>query len=185
MRERREANRGFSNESKLMKSKQTDLVPGRLPADLRQALGERGLLALALDAVQQVDWSDANSGFKGRQSFRPQMMLTLLSYCYAADICGSQNIEWAIEHNETVRYICARMFPDWLAIRRFRRQHREQLQQCLIYMFKQAWALKFDQAEVDYLGYAWFESELSQQITTVVQHRIDLAVILDGVDSDC
>src|SRR5438874_12137628 len=100
-------------------------VPANPTADLRECLGEPILLKLALDAVQSLDPSKLKTAVSGKDKLRPQMMLTLLSYCYAARIYGSRDIEWAIRTNATVRYICARTSPEWLAIRQFRRNNRE------------------------------------------------------------
>jgi transposase len=155
-----------------------------LPADLTPFLGERGLLKLVLDAVQIVDPARFVVEERSHPVFRPQMMLTLLTYCYSAKIYGSPDIEWALRHDKTVRYICARTYPDWQTFRRFRRQHRDLLQQTLAYVFKQTWALKFDEGEADYIGYDWFELELNSEVNAAVQERLDLAALLDGVESE-
>ena len=94
------------------------------PPDLREDLGSVILLKLALDAVQALDSAKVNAAGQGMQNLRPQMILTLLSFCYAARIYASRDIEWAIRRDQTVRYICARTFPGWQAIRRFRRSNR-------------------------------------------------------------
>ena len=80
--------------------------------------------------------------------------------------------------------ICARARPDWQTIRRFRRQFREALRQCLSWVFKQTWALKFDEGEADYVGYQWFESDLLDQMNAEVMERLGIAALLDGADSD-
>jgi hypothetical protein len=112
------------------------------------------------------------------------MMMTLLAYCYCASLYGSRDIQWAIRHDRTVRYICARTFPDWHTIRRFRRRHRELVHECLVYVIKQVWALKFDEGEADYVGYDWFESEFVGQVRTEALDRLDVAALMDGVESD-
>src|SRR6266571_3085305 len=81
-------------------------------ADLRESLGEPILLKLALDGVQSLNPAKLNAAISGREKLRPQMMLTLLSYCYAARIYGSRDIAWAIRNNTTVRYICAHTCPE-------------------------------------------------------------------------
>lgn len=157
---------------------------GALTADLSQTLGERQLLKMVLEAVQAVDPGRFSSKELRSAAFRPQMMLTLLSYCYTASIYGSDDIEWAISHDKTVRYICARTYPDWQAIKRFRRRHREMLQETIAGVLKQAWACKFDEGEVAYNGYEWFESELMDQVSAAAAERLDLAALMDGADSD-
>src|SRR6266496_3459218 len=103
-----------------------------LSADLRRSLGEAGLLRLALDAVQALDPHLFDLEGRRAVGLRPQMMLTLLTYCYAAAIYGSRDIACAIEQDRTVRYICANARPDWQTIRRFRRQFRGPLHQSLV-----------------------------------------------------
>src|SRR5215813_3454668 len=115
-----------------------------LSADFTRVLGERGLLKLVLDAVQTVALPPA-APFEKATGFRPQMMLTLTTYCYASCLYGSRDIELAMDSDPTVRYVCARIFPDWQSIRRFRRRNREWIRQCLAFVTKQVWALKSDQ----------------------------------------
>jgi Transposase domain (DUF772) len=155
-----------------------------LSSDLSRCLGERGLLQVVLDAVQTVDTAGLTQQRRKTPDFRPQMMLTLLTYCYSTSFYGSHDIEWAIERDRTVRYICARTYPDAQALRSFRRRHRELLLQCLTYVVKQVWALKFDEGEADYVGYEWFESELINRVNTAAWDRLDIAVLMDGVESD-
>jgi hypothetical protein len=157
---------------------------GALATDLRRTFGERQLLKMVLEAVQTVDPGRFSQKEIKSSEFRPQMMLTLLTYCYTAGIYGSYDIEWALSHDKTVRYICARTYPDWQAIKRFRRQHREMLQETISGVLKQAWAIKFDEGELDYNGYEWFESKLLDQVNTAAVERLDLAVLIDGADSD-
>jgi hypothetical protein len=155
-----------------------------LSMDLSVCLGRPGLLALTLDAVQSIDPNRFGIDRGKPPEFRPQMMMTLLTYCYCASLYGSRDIEWAIRQDRTVRYICARSFPDWQTIRRFRRQHRELIRDCLVYVMKQTWALRFDQGEADYVGYDWFESEFVRQVATAALDRLDVAALMDGVESD-
>lgn len=151
---------------------------------LSQTLGERTLVKLALDAVQTVDWENVEEELKARCECQPRMMLTLLSFCYASGIYGSQQIRQAMRDHAMVRYICAKEFPDESALRKFRKENRALLTQCLTYMFQQAWALKFDQAEEDFLGYDWFESVLNAQIQSETARRIDLAIFMDVMQWD-
>jgi hypothetical protein len=155
----------------------------KLPANLRRWLGRRGLVALALEAVQTVDWR-VYPVTDDSQEIRPQMMLTLLSYCYAAGICGSQDIEWAAQSDKTVRYICAGKEPDWLTIRRFRRRNVELLRQCLAYILKHACALRAGRGSSSEPIIDCSESNLDHQIACAVRNRIDAAIFLDTVAND-
>jgi transposase len=155
-----------------------------LSSDFRLYLGRESLLRVILDAVQTVDPDRFGIDNRRPPAFRPQMMLTLLAYCYSASIYGSRDIERAIRHDPTVRYICARTYPDWETIRRFRRRHRPLIQECLAYVMKQTWALKFDEGEADYVGYDWFESEFVGQVNTEALDRLDVAASMDSIESD-
>jgi transposase len=137
-----------------------------------------------LDAVQMIDPGRFAPEDRVRPMYRPQMLLTLLTYCYAARIYGSRDVEWATRYDKTVRYICARTFPDWNTLRRFRRRNRAILQETLTNVFKQAWAVKFDEGETDYWGCDWFESELSREVRRTACQRLDTAALMDGVESD-
>jgi hypothetical protein len=112
------------------------------------------------------------------------MMLTLLTYCYATSLFGSRDIESAIETDAIVRYICARTYPCWQEIRRFRRMHKEPIRQCLVQVLRQAWACKFDEGEADYVGYEWFETAFAEQVQTAVNERLETAALMDGADGD-
>lgn len=155
-----------------------------LSSDLSRCVGERGLLKLALDAVLSLDEERLQEARKRSPDFSPYMMLTLLTYCYSSSLYGSRDIETAIASDRTVRYICARTYPDWQRLRRFRRRHRELLHQCLVYVLKQVWALKFDEGEADYAGYEWFESELIDLVNRGAGDRLDFAALLDGAESE-
>ena len=155
-----------------------------LPSDLSQCLGERGLIKLVLDAVLTLDPQSIEVAGKRSPEFQPRMMLTLLTYCYTANIYGSKDIEWAIENDPMVRYICARTFPEFNRLRRFRRQNRSLLRDCLIYVMKQTWALKFDEGEADYVGYEWFESDFLERVDASAEARLDCAVLMDAAESD-
>lgn len=155
-----------------------------LSTDLSLTLGERGLIKLVLDAVQTVDRERLKKEEKRNHGFRPQMLLTLLSYCYASRLYASRDIEWAIENERTVRYICARTFPGWCVLRRFRRLNRDLVQHCLALVFKQAWAWRHDRGEVDFPGFIWFEEQFDEEAQAEAVKRLDLAALMDGVESD-
>ena len=139
--------------------------------DLRQRVGANNLLRWAIEAPQTLDAS-AGEMVKARfGDFRPQMMLTLISFSYASSCYGSWDIERAIESDRTTRYICARIYPDAKAIRRFRRLFRSALDQCLAHVLRQA-ALEMS-------GSAPLSNELEQQVLSATTEKIELAVIMD------
>jgi len=139
--------------------------------DLRQRVGSNNLLRWALEAPQHVEGSAAETLKARFGDFRPQMMLTLLCFSYASSCYGSEDIERAIESDRTVRYICARIFPDAKAIRRFRRLFRPALDQCLAYVLRRAARELSDTAS---LG-----AEVEQQVVSATTEKIELAVVMD------
>lgn len=155
-----------------------------LSEDLSALVGEKSLVKLVFDAVQTLDPEAVARAGRTCPGYRPQMMLSLLAYCYSVKRYGSQDIEDAMGVDRMVTYLCARSYPDWQSLRRFRRQQRDLLEQCLAYVMKQVWALEFDQGEADYIGYEWFEAELVQEIQSVLKERLSTAALMDGVESD-
>ena len=155
----------------------TNRTGGILPVhtDLRQRVGVNNLLRWALEAPQTVDDVAAESLKARFGDFRPQMMLTLLSFAYASSCYGSDDIERAIESDRTFRYICARIYPDAKAIRRFRRLFRPALDQCLAYVLRGA--------AIEMIG-APSTPELEQQVISATTEKIELAVIMDRCSTE-
>ena len=98
-------------------------------SDLSRIVGERALMMLSLDSIQTLELAELQNAARRMPDFRPQMMLTLLTYCYSSSLYGSKDIEWALENDRMVRYICGRTRPDWQSLRRFRRQNRDSIVQ--------------------------------------------------------
>lgn len=156
----------------------------QLPRNLTEWTTEKGLLALALDSTQNIRWESNSPIPLFPRPFRPQMLLTLFTYCYSTGIYSTQDILDAIQHKRAVRYICAHNYPDEAILRKFRRGYRSQIEQALRWVLLQAWARRLDDAEVDYLGYEWFLNHISTQLDVTVQSRLELAILLDGVEND-
>jgi len=97
----------------------------RFPDDLRSRLDWRRLLQLVLDAVLAQPLDSAP------QSTRPAVLLTLVTYCYAVRLLGSRDIEDATKDRPEVAYITRGMAITAADIRRFRRTHRAQIENCL------------------------------------------------------
>jgi hypothetical protein len=150
-----------------------------VPENLSKWFPERGLLHLVLDTVQTVDLPAAAKRPEGSRILRPEMMLTLLTYCYVSGIYASEDVVRAISHDRTVRYICAHNYPTWEDIRLFRRHHREQLDACLMRVYLRAWTAKFDEGEASFEGVNWFEEILQAEIKQIVDRKLELAITLD------
>lgn len=138
--------------------------------DLRRRVGASNLLRWCLEAPLMIVDDTGRMSRKNAGGFRPHMMLTLLSFCYASGYYGSEDIVRAIEHDQTVRYICARTYPEAHAIRRFRRFCRGALDQALSYVLRQA-ALGMAGADLP--------TELERQVLSTTQEKIELAVVMD------
>jgi hypothetical protein len=152
--------------------------------DLRAELGEQILLKLALDGVQSLERCKLGTAVIGTTGLRPEMMLTLLSYCYASRLYGSQEIERAVCTNRTIRYICARTFPDWRAIRYFRRHNRELIEQCLAYVLRKAWILQAEPFDTDWLMCKGPAGTFDEVFAAQAREKIDVAIIMDRTDGD-
>lgn len=141
-------------------------TPG-LPADLRQHVGERALIELALDAVQTVgERLPRPLEAQGRHS--PQMLLTLLTYCYAAGIYGSEDIEDDCRNDAATRYLCASTSPDQETIRNFRRANRLRIEDCLALVYRSACDVapaQMSRGTADLAGF--------------VRRRLELAIMFD------
>lgn len=152
-------------------------MTGALPADMRADAGEQQLLTFALEAVQEVALN-AEPRPKHPPRYGPQMMLTLLGYCYAAGLYGSRDIEEAIDSDATLRYICAHTYPDWRAIRQFRRQHRDWVEQHLAGVLQKA-ARPLAQP-----GPEERSPVNRQRFAAAARDRVDTAIIMDGAVID-
>lgn len=100
-----------------------------MPADLRLLLGWRRLFALALDAVI------AAAPEAIRASERTPILLTLTTYCYAANMLASDDIESACRSSGDVAYITNGEAIPATELRQFRRSHRPLIESCLQHLF--------------------------------------------------
>jgi hypothetical protein len=151
----------------------------RLPADLRQHVGERALIELALEAVQAVGQRlPRPQELTGRCS--PQMLLTLLTYCYAAGIYGSEDIEWACVTDAAARYICANTAPDQETIQHFRRDTRGWIEACLTCVYQGACGVTTARMSREPLSKRGpMMTQSSAELVNVVQRKLKLAVMID------
>lgn len=155
-----------------------------LPMDLREWVGERGLVKLALDAVQTVVARRPDFGASRAGDPSPQVMLTLLAYCYAAGIYGSEEIADAARVDATVRYICLHNQPRSERIRRFRKAHRQLVELSLACIFTEAWKLKRAESEPHLLFSLRLDAHAYCQILRTVRRKLQIAVNLDSVAAE-
>jgi hypothetical protein len=62
---------------------------------------------------------------------QPRFLLGLLTYCYAAGIFSSQEIEAMVRKDAILSLLCGQDLPDGRIIRRFRRYNRAVIHRCL------------------------------------------------------
>lgn len=100
-------------------------TPLLLPPDLREWVPSSHLVHFVMDAVGQLDVSQArvNERGTGDAQYPPQMMLGLLIYSYATGVFSSRQIERTTYENVAVRVMCADTHPDHDTICAFRRQN--------------------------------------------------------------
>ena len=152
--------------------------PSGLPADLRQHVGESALIQLALDAAQIVgERLSPPLEAEGRHS--PPMLLTLLTYCYAAGIYGSEDIEYACRNDAATRYLCANTSPDQDAIRSFRRANRPRIEACLTRVYHRACCETFAPVSRGPLPIPRLETRSSAELTSIVRRKLELAIMID------
>ena len=102
----------------------------------------------------------------GGESPQPRTMLTLLTFCYAAGISGSQKIRRCCDEDKTLGYLCANHPPESALICQFRRLHRQVIEQCLEKVFLVVWKTRVG---------TWHGKQLNQQnnSTCAIACRID------------
>ena len=105
----------------------------KLPDDLRQELGWHRLFLLTLDAVLAV------APTPGRNA---NVLLSVTTYCYAAKVLSSGDIEAATSEQWDVAYIIRGRTVTAADVRRFRRIYRPVMEQCLRRVFLDAVRLK-------------------------------------------
>jgi len=113
----------------------------RLPDSLAAWLERNPLASLVLNAVRAVDerWLQPVASKGAGMAFQPRALLAMVTYCYVLEIYGSQDIEDLMRRDGLFRFLCANEFPDWHAVRRFRRNNRETIQRCLAEALRHIW----------------------------------------------
>ena len=117
--------------------------PGLPAAGGAVMLENKELADLVLESVRLVDEGELNppaAGVAG-PAFPPRAMLALLTYCYAIGVYGSQDVEWMMREDASLRALCGTGIPDWRKLKRFRRQNHALLQRALEETFRGAWSL--------------------------------------------
>jgi len=152
-----------------------------LPPDLRTVVDERTLLRLILESIPEGD-AARPAAPATEVSLRPPMMLTLICYSYAIGLYGSTDLESMLLQDRTLRYICARQFPRWQDIRRFRRGNRARIEQTLSAVLMRVFLEHLFPSVPEMATLSMIK--LCEQIQVEANHRIETAILLDGVEVD-
>lgn len=110
-------------------------TPMFFPPDLRDWIPEDHIVHFIIDAVETLDLEEFSINKRGCGSaqYPPEMMLTLLIYCYATGRFSSREIEQATFFDVAVRYICGGdKHPDHDTINNFRAKNRKAFQESFV-----------------------------------------------------
>ena len=109
-------------------------TPMLLPECLQDWIPDNDLAHFVIDAVAalRLDARRINHRGTGDAQYPPEMMLSLLVYCYATGLFSSRRIEHATWQNVAVRYLCANTHPDHDTICAFRRKNGPLIQETFV-----------------------------------------------------
>jgi len=178
-----------SVESKKTPQRQGDT---QLYGSLNAWVEKKPLAGVVLEAVRRID----NGALKPVASaqagvaFRTRMLLAMVTYCYAAVIYGSQDIEAVMREDATFRFLCGNEFPGWKVIQRFRCYNREVIQRCLEEVLRGASQVRLADGEGEPTATARagtvgiarrHETWVEQQFATEAEERIERAMLIDNL----
>lgn len=161
----------------------------RVPDDLRIWVKEEDLLKFVASAIWRSEAGRVHLPTSDIGSPDLHMVQTLVTYCYAIGLCGSQDIETAIYRNETLQQLCDDYVPDVHAIRHFRRHNRELIQRWLQTVFQLAWKHRFGNAQEAAsenltLSNQWLERHLGKVFSAAAEERLRHAIEDDSMFLD-
>ncbi len=170
-------------------------VESRWPDSMETCLEENSLASLVVKAVRRVDEGllQPVAGKSAGVAYQPRQLLALVTYCYAAGIYPSQDIEDIMRKDRLFRFHCENEFPDWHLIRRFRRHNRELIQQCLAEILGGIWLCTetpepTDSGEAVQAGDSaiprWRLAMDWSHLENEANERINLAILSDSMATD-
>jgi transposase len=99
-----------------------------LPPDVRDWLPADHLAWFLIDAVGQMDLAAFYGAYRadghGRAAYEPSMMVTLVLYAFATDVCSSRGIERHCRQDVAYRVVTGNVVPDHATIARFIARHQ-------------------------------------------------------------
>jgi hypothetical protein len=155
-----------------------------VPENLSACLGAKWLSALAWQAVQSLSWTDVpgESGI----TLPSQLLLSLLTYCYACGIYSTREILARQRGDATLSSLCFQR--DWSEeeVRAFRVRHRPWLRQSLARVLERAWLALRELEPMDLAGTQLQPQDMPWAIRFrhlfegEAEHRILRAIQSDG-----
>src|SRR4030043_2313269 len=115
-----------------------------LPHDLREWVPEDDMVHFIIESVEgmKLQRLKVNERGTGSRQYPPEMMLSLLVYCYANGVFSSRRIERATYRDIAVRYLTGDTHPDHDTICAFRRDNSEVIKEAFVEVLKLAREMK-------------------------------------------
>jgi transposase len=107
-------------------------------------------------------------------AFQPRTLLAMITFCYAKEIYGSEEIEDVMRRDLNFRQLCQNEFPDAHLIRRFRRANCQVIHLCVI----AALHFLFEQKVAD--GTVTKINDV--QVAEEARRRITMAMFIDSLE---
>jgi len=166
-----------------------------LPEDLSVYIGKKTLVKLILDAIEDLNARapEREAFATGNPEFQPAKMLTLLTYCYAAGVYATTEIELGMEHDQMIRYLCAKKSLNLPVLREFRRYNRDLIKECLAIVLRRVWELRFCDEDACSMAVAchlsdsfgqWLDMRSNPDFTAEAEQRIIRSVQADSMAMD-
>ena len=155
-----------------------------LPGDLRPLVGECILIKLALEAVDVVADQLPLRPTLGAGSPGPRILLTLLTYSYAAGTFATEDIEWNCQHDAATRYVSGNANLDQDTLRAFRRANRPWIEACLALVLQLAHRRLRQEAAPSEPERSLLVAEPDSAFLQLARRRLELATLMDMAMAD-
>jgi transposase len=107
-------------------------------------------------------------------AFQPRTLLAMITFCYAKEIYGSEQIEDVMRRDTNFRQLCKNEFPDARLIRRFRRENRDAVQWCVMAAMQFLFEQKVANGTVSKVN--------DLEVIEEAKRRITMAMFIDSVE---
>lgn len=146
-----------------------------LPLDLTEWIEQCTLLEWVEADVEQFDWKHPELvAYLGQHpEYRPKSLLCLLTYAYAIQVYGSEEIVNRCYSDTVFRLLSENKAPAAAELRRFRRENRGLLKGMLMALFTRAVRQKFA------LGDVLLPAGFKRYLLDAAVERLDIARYMD------